>query len=206
MPRAEGRTADGNVPLRLSQSEWEDVLDGLGRACEWTSRDIDCTTCADGRSCDLHEPDWTQVDQWRALAAGLRQQLTTHAPANRQPAGWLCTGANVHVHAAGTWRHGHVTTVARTRATVEYVRNRDGDISVRAFPLAEIQPAHGVRLVDVDHLTAGAVIITSDGEQTVAGVTRQPRRCRRIEFSDATAIVVNAASVLRVRDTAPPTR
>ncbi len=65
------------MPLRLSAADWEDVLDALGVAAEWTSNDIDCATCATATPCDLHDGDWARVDRWRALAAQLRGQLTS---------------------------------------------------------------------------------------------------------------------------------
>src|SRR6266542_1353446 len=65
------------VPLHLPAAAWEDVLDALGVAAEWTSDDIDCATCASATPCDLHDGDWARVDRWRELATQLREQLTT---------------------------------------------------------------------------------------------------------------------------------
>jgi hypothetical protein len=73
MTRPEPQSA---VPLHLPATGWEDVLDALGTAAEWTADDIDCETCAAATSCDLHDGDWARVDRWRALAVDLRGQLT----------------------------------------------------------------------------------------------------------------------------------
>ena len=113
----------------------------------------------------------------------------------------LSVGQKVHVHAAGTSREGRITAIARTRASVEYVRNATGQLGERAFPLAEIHPATGVRLVRVDLLANGATAILPDADRTVDGLYRHDRRQRRIHFTDHTHIVVAAGRALRIRTT-----
>ncbi len=66
--------------------------------------------------------------------------------------GRLQVGQPVHVPAYGNWRPGTVTKLARTRVTVRYVRNADGDTDERAFPMAQVLPADGVGLEPVHRL------------------------------------------------------
>lgn len=61
-------------------------------------------------------------------------------------------GQAVHVHAYGTWRAGTVTKLGRTRVTVRYVRNADGQLDERSFPATAVHPADGVALVAADHV------------------------------------------------------
>jgi hypothetical protein len=73
------------LALSLDAADWEDVLDGLGAAAERTCAGIDCATCASDAACERHDDDWTRVNRWRALAAQLRQQLTTTHQPSREP-------------------------------------------------------------------------------------------------------------------------
>ena len=47
-------------------------------------------------------------------------------------------GKPVKVHAFGRLRDGHVTKLGRSRITVEYKRNREGELAERAFAATEI--------------------------------------------------------------------
>lgn len=68
------------VPLYLPADGWEQVLDALDVAADWTADDIDCETCANSTFCDMHEGDWARVEHWRGLAAHLRGQLIVDSP------------------------------------------------------------------------------------------------------------------------------
>lgn len=111
----------------------------------------------------------------------------------------LHPGQHVHVYSAGAWRHGRVVKANRARGLVEYVRNQAGDTTARAFPLADIHAARGVRLTRVDHLRRGMVVILASGERTVEVAYRHEPRRRLIRFTDATELIVSAGTVLRVR-------
>ena len=109
-------------------------------------------------------------------------------------------GEAVHVHAYGTWRAGTVTKLGRTRITVRYVRNADGQLDERSFPATAVHPADGVALVAVDHLHHDDVVIGADGEDlTVDRVLPGGRRRRVVRYTDASRATVSAQTVLRVR-------
>lgn len=109
-------------------------------------------------------------------------------------------GQAVHVHAYGTWRAGTVTQLGRTRITVRYLRNADGQLDERSFPTTAVHPADGVALVAVDQLQHGDVVIGADGEdRTVDAVLPGGRRRRVVRYTDASRATVAAGAVLRVR-------
>lgn len=109
-------------------------------------------------------------------------------------------GQAVHVHAYGTWRAGTVTKLGRTRVTVRYVRNADGQLDERSFPATAVYSADGVTLVAVDQLRHGDVVIGADGEDlTVDTVSPAGRRRRVVRSTDASRAEVPAGTVLRVR-------
>ncbi len=109
-------------------------------------------------------------------------------------------GQAVHVHVHGTWRAGTVTKRGRTRVTVRYVRNADGQLDERSFPTTAVHPAGDVALVAVDQLRHGDVVIGADGEDlTVDTVLPAGRRRRVVRYTDASPATVSAQAVLRVR-------
>ncbi len=55
----------------------------------------------------------------------------------------LGIGDPVLVRAYGRHRHGTVTKLGRTRVTVDFLRNRDGDRASRAFGAWELEPTEG---------------------------------------------------------------
>jgi hypothetical protein len=115
----------------------------------------------------------------------------------------LQVGQPVHVPAHGSWRPGTVTKLARTRVTVRYVRNADGDTDERAFPMAQVLPADGVGLEPVHRLRRGQVVILARGEVTVADVRAGPRRYRTVIYIDGSTAEISAQTLMRVRT--PPT-
>ncbi len=131
--------------------------------------------------------------------AGPCSDTAAAAPA----AGPFEVGQQVHVDAYGNWRPGTVTKVGRTRITVTYVRNADGDTDERAFPVARVQPADGVALVPVHRLRRGQVVILADRDATVADVRGGPRRYRTVVYTDGTQAEISAQTVMRVRIPTP---
>jgi hypothetical protein len=111
----------------------------------------------------------------------------------------LHPGQHVHVYAAGAWRPGRIIKTNRTRGLVEYVRNQAGDRSERVFPLSDIHPARGVRLVPARHLRAGMLVVLDTGDRTIDVTYRHEPRQRLIRFTDTTQLPVNAGTTLRVR-------
>ena len=122
---------------------------------------------------------------------------TTPAP---PPVRQFEPGQAVHVHAYGTWRAGTVTKLGRTRVTVRYVRNGDGQTDERPFSTTAVHPADGVALVAVDQLHHGDVVIDADSEDlTVDTVVPAGRRRRVVRYTNGSRATVSAQTVLRVR-------
>ncbi len=106
----------------------------------------------------------------------------------------------VHVHAYGNWRAGTVTKIGRTRVTVRYTRNADGQPDERAFPTDQIQPAEGVALVPVHQLRRGDVVVQTGGEDlTVADVGQRAHRYRTVRYTDESQAEILAQTLMRVR-------
>jgi hypothetical protein len=137
----------------------------------------------------------------RGSLTGVRFTAPATPPkADRPPARTFPVDQAVHVHAYGNWRAGTVTRIGRTRVTVRYTRNADGQPDERAFPTDQIQPADGVALVPVHQLRRGDIVVHAAGEdRTVAEVGQGQRRYRTVTYTDGSQAQISAQTLMRVR-------
>jgi hypothetical protein len=106
----------------------------------------------------------------------------------------------VHVHAHGTWRPGTVTKLGRTRLTVRYTRDADGQTDERPFPTTQVHPADGVALVAVDQLQRGDIVVAPGGQDlAVADLRPGRRRYRIVRYTNGSEAEMLAHILMRVR-------
>jgi len=151
---------------------------------------------------DLFDLDPTD-SPLREHLTGVRFAAPTTGQAPRPPAGTFQVDQAVHVHAYGNWRRGVVTKIGRSRVTVRYARNAEGQPDERAFPTDQIRTADGVDLVGVDRLRDGDVLVgpVGDGtdDLTVAHVGPGLRRYRTVTYTDGSQVQISAQTLMRVR-------
>lgn len=164
-----------------------------------------------GHGCATWPPAATHVSPRRIVAelfdaappvSPLRESITAARfaePLPPRPGRVFEVGQAVHVYAYGNWRAGTVTKLGRTRVTVAYVRNADGQLDERPFSTMAVYATDGVALVAVDELGSGDVVIGVDGQTRIVETVRPGGRLERVVcYTDTSRATVPTQTVLRV--------
>lgn len=92
-------------------------------------------------------------------------------------------GAEVYVWAYGAWREGIVTGKGRTRITVQFTQNEQGDRAARPFAAGDVVPRGAYTIRKLRELAPGLVC---HGGKVIADVRAVNRREYVVTFTDGT--------------------